>query len=347
MTPPPAEASRRAKTPSCPKTPTPLSARRLLTLVILLAAATLVAMGVCTLFGQARLTWGTFWLRLDRLTAAALIGAALAAGGMALQAMLRNPLAEPYLLGISSGAGVGVLLGMAMVASGVLPGWLAAAGQSGMAFLGAAFTCGLVYLVAQRGGRIDGYSLILSGVIVNAFNAALMLSINLYIEPYMIVDFARWMMGEVPEVAGDIERLIAAVCILGGWAILFFRSSGFNALGLGDDVAQSAGVNVARLRVETFLLVSLMAAASVALAGPIGFLGLIVPHIVRLLLPADHRILILASGFAGAIFLMVVSTACMTLAPQADVAYIPEGIVTALMGGPFFLLLLRRRTHTT
>lgn len=332
-----------AAQPRAASLPAVLSGRRLLTLGILLAVATLVAMAVCTLFGQADLSWGVFWLRVHRLMAAALVGAALATGGMALQAMLRNPLAEPYLLGISSGAGVGVLLGMALVAWGILPTWLGSLGQSGMAFLGAAATCGAVYLIAQRGGRIDGYSLILSGVIVNAFNAAVMLAINLYIEPYMIVDFARWIMGEVPETTTFAQRIVAAICILGGWAILFFRSAGYNALGLGDDVAQSAGVRVARLRLETFLLVALMAAASVALAGPIGFLGLIVPHIVRMILPADHRLLLLATGFAGAIFLMVVSTACVTLAPYANVAFIPEGIVTALMGGPFFLALLRRR----
>jgi iron complex transport system permease protein len=212
-----------------------------------------------------------------------------------------------------------------------------------MAFVGAAVTCAVVYLVAQRRGRIDGYSLILFGVIVNAFNTAVMLSINLYVEPYQIIDFSRWVMGEVPDTADGMELAAAAVCVLAGWSVLFLRGAWFNALGLGDEVAQSSGVRVARLRLETFALVALMAAASVALAGPIGFLGLIVPHIVRMVLPADHRVLILASGFFGAMFLMAVDTACNALAPHVQVAVVPVGIATALMGGPFFLVLLRRR----
>ncbi|MBS3822091.1 MAG: iron chelate uptake ABC transporter family permease subunit [Planctomycetes bacterium] len=320
--------------------PPTLSGRRLLTMAAVLAGATAVAMAICTLFGQADLSWAVVELRLGRLVAAALVGAALASGGMALQAMLRNPLAEPYLLGISSGAGVGVLLGMALVGGGT---WMAGLGRGGMAFVGAAVTCVAVYLIAQRRGRLDGYSLILSGVIVNAFNTAVMLAINLYVNPYRIAEFARWVMGEVPETCTRGQLLLAAVCVVGGWSVLFCRSAWFNAMGLGDEVAQSAGVRVARLRGETFVVVSLMAAAAVALAGPIGFLGLIVPHIVRLLLPADHRVLILASGFFGAMFLMAVDTACNAVAPYVQVAVIPVGIVTALMGGPFFLVLLRRR----
>jgi iron complex transport system permease protein len=272
---------------------------------------------------------------------------------MALQAMLRNPLAEPYLLGISSGAGVGVLLGMALATSSLLPAWVSSdgdlpdwfawLGESGLAFVGAAVTCLAVYFIAQRRGRLDGYSLILSGVIVNAFNGAIMLTINLYINPYQIAEFARWVMGEVPEDVDGMTLLLVSICIFGGWALLFVRSAWFNALGLGDEVAQSAGVSVGRLRIETFAMVALMAAAAVAIAGPIGFLGLIVPHIVRMLLPVDHRVLILASGFFGAMFLMAVDTACVALAPYAEVGFIPAGIVTALMGGPFFLFLLRRR----
>jgi iron complex transport system permease protein len=322
--------------------PPTLTARNLWILSGALLAATVLVCGVCSLFGQADLTWLTwFTLRLPRLVTAAAVGAALAAGGMALQAMLRNPLAEPYLLGISSGAGVGVLVGMALV--GTLPAWLSPVEVPGLAFLGAAFTCIAVYLIAQRRGRLDSLSLILSGVIVNAFNGAVMLAINLYINPYKIVEFYRWMMGDITERDWTWPLMVCATFILVGWAVLFIRSARYNVLGLGDDVARSSGVSVGRLRIETFVCVSLMAAASVALAGPIGFLGLIVPHLCRLGIRADFRVLIIASGFAGAMFLMIVETICYSLAPYVQVASIPVGIVTALCGGPFFLLLLRRK----
>ncbi|MCD4823880.1 MAG: iron ABC transporter permease [Phycisphaerae bacterium] len=321
------------------KAPPVLTGRKLLVLGGCLLGATVVIGLACSLLGQAELTSLVWSLRLTRLASAALVGAALAAGGMALQAMFRNPLAEPYLLGISSGAGVGVLLGMSM-AGAILPSWF---GEPALAFAGAMLTCGVVYLIAQRRGRLDSYSLILSGVIVNVFNGAVMLAIHLYVDPYRIAVFSRWMMGEIPETTSTGVLLVCAVCILAGWAVLFLRSAGYNALGLGEEVACSSGVPVGRLRIETFVCVSLMAGAAVALAGPVGFLGLIVPHICRMILRADFRVLIIAGGFAGAIFLMVVETACYCLGPFVDVAAIPVGIVTALCGGPFFLVLLRRQ----
>ncbi|MCK5114084.1 MAG: iron ABC transporter permease [Phycisphaerae bacterium] len=320
--------------------PPSLTPLKLVVIFACLLGATLAVMGVCVLFGQTSLTWLVLELRLGRLIAAALVGAGLSVGGMALQAILRNPLAEPYLLGISSGAGVGVLIGMATV--GMFPLWMASVPAPMFAFVGAMVTCVLVYLIAQQRGRLNAQSLILSGVIVNVFNGAIMLAINLYISRYQIVEFSQWMMGEINELTPRTTLGICAACILVGWAWLFIRSAAYNALGLGDDVARSMGISVGRLRIETFVFVSLMAGAAVALAGPIGFVGLIIPHIARLLLRADFRVLIITSGFIGAIFLMIVETACYALAPLVNVASIPVGIVTALCGGPFFLMLLRR-----
>jgi len=317
-----------------------LTAARLIAIFVCLLVATLAVMGMCSLFGQTSLTWPVLELRLGRLIAAALVGAGLSVGGMALQAILRNPLAEPYLLGISSGAGVGVLLGMATV--GFFPIWMISIPAPVFAFFGAMVTCVVVYLIAQQRGRLNAQSLILSGVIVNVFNGAVMLTINLYISRYQIVEFSQWMMGEINELTSPVTLGICAGCILVGWFWLFLRSAAYNALALGDDVARSMGVSVGQLRIETFVFVSLMAGASVALAGPIGFVGLIIPHISRLLLRADFRVLMITSGFIGAIFLMIVETTCYALAPSLQVASIPVGIVTALCGGPFFLMLLRR-----
>ncbi|MHC4984656.1 MAG: iron chelate uptake ABC transporter family permease subunit, partial [Planctomycetota bacterium] len=226
--------------------------------------------------------WGA---RLLRWLAAALVGAALASGGMALQGLLRNPLAEPYILGVSSGAGVGVLLGIAATAWLAMPEW---ASTSSLAFAGALLTCLFVYLLAQRSGRLDPYTLILAGVIVNTFNGAVMLTIYLYVEPHRIPDFTYWAMGRLPE-AVDIHLLITcAALIVVGWVVLMFHAAAANVLTLGDHVAATSGVPVGWLRIATFAAVGLMTAAAVALAGPIGFLGLIVPHICRMLFGPDQ-----------------------------------------------------------
>ncbi|MHC4717755.1 MAG: iron chelate uptake ABC transporter family permease subunit, partial [Planctomycetota bacterium] len=243
----------------------------------------------------------TLWLAwVYRLLAAAVVGAALAAAGMALQGLLRNPLAEPYVLGISSGAGVGVLLGLAIAARMAVPEWLSA---PVLAFAGALITCAVVYAIAQRRGRLDPYSLILSGVIVNSFNAAIMLTIYLYVDPARIADFAHWAMGRLPDSVDRALLIVCGGCALAGWAVLLLSGSAFNVLGLGDEVARSSGVSVSRLRLTTFASVGVMTAAAVALAGPIAFLGLIVPHICRMIVGPDHRLGVIVSGLAGAGFL--------------------------------------------
>lgn len=283
----------------------------------------------------------SLWLAwLYRLLAAAIVGAALSVGGAALQGLLRNPLAEPYILGVSSGAGVGVLLGMAASAWYSIPGW---ASSPVLAFAGAMITCAVVYAIAQRQGRLDPYSLILSGVIINTFNAAIMLTIYLYIDPHRIADFAHWAMGRLPDSIDVISLSVCGSLALVGWVVLFINGSAFNVLGLGETVARSSGVAVNRLRIVTFLCVGLMTAAAVSLAGPIGFLGLIIPHLCRMVLGPEHRRLLIASGLAGAVFLMAAEVLCRYAGPWIGVSLIPVGIITALSGGPFFIFLLRRR----
>jgi iron complex transport system permease protein len=290
--------------------------------------------------GRAERTWRIWQARLVRLLAAAVVGAALAAAGAGLQGLLRNPLAEPYILGVSSGAGVGVLLGMGTAAAGLLPSWV---GLPVLAFVGAMATCAVVYGVAQHRGRLDPYSLILSGVIVNAFNGAIMLTIFLYVRPYVLSNYVRWSMGYIPDLVELPLLAVCGGCVLVGWAVLTVRAAGLNALGLGDEVAGSTGVAVQRLRVEVFVCVGLMTAAAVALAGPIGFLGLIVPHICRMTFGPGHRRLILLSGLAGALLLVGAEMLCRFVGPFIDVSRVPVGILTALSGGPFFIVLLRRR----
>jgi iron complex transport system permease protein len=212
-----------------------------------------------------------------------------------------------------------------------------------LAFAGAMATCAFVYAIAQRRGHLDPYSLILSGVIVNSFNGAIMLTINLYVDRDRIADFAYWAMGQIPDSMGVRLLCVCGACALAGWALLLLQAAAFNVLGLGDEVAASSGVSVNRLRLTTFAAVGLMTAAAVALAGPIGFLGLIVPHICRMILGPDHRVGVIGSGFVGAIVLMAADTLCRTVGPYIRVSQIPVGILTALAGGPFFIYLLRRR----
>ena len=329
--------------PAASKATRPLTLRRLGVHVGVMAAATIAVALLCSIFGEVELTSGIWRARLLRLLAAGTVGAALATAGMALQGLLRNPLAEPYVLGISSGAGVGVLVGLALAPAVALPSW---ATTPGLALIGAAATCAVVYGIAQSRGRLDPYVLLLSGVIVNAFNGAVMLGVFLVAPKQTITNFTVWAMGGVSEriaITNVPFLLLCGAAVLGGWALLFVRGAAYNALGLGDDVARSTGVSVGRLRIETFLVAAMLTAAAVALAGPIGFVGLIVPHVCRLVVGPDHRRLAIASGFAGASLLMAADTLCRLAGGWLRIGEVPVGIVTALAGGPFFIYLLRSR----
>ncbi len=320
----------------------PLTAGRMATTFLGLGLlAVLVWLG-CTAVGRYELTPQVWHFRAVRVYAAGLIGLALASGGLALQGLVRNPLAEPYILGISSGAGVGVLLGRALPIGDLLPSWLS---EPFLAVLGGLATCFVVWGIAQRRGRLDPFVLLLAGVIVNVFNGALILVLFLFASPEDIASFIGWGMGQVPDWLLTQPGLAwtATGCVAAGWVYLLLRGSAYNALGMGDAVAASLGVAVQRLRVETFVVVSLMTAAAVALAGPVGFVGLIVPHACRLIFGPDHRVLVIVAGLLGAVFVMLADTACRTAGEWVGLAEVPVGVLTALAGGPFFIVLLRRR----
>lgn len=324
---------------------TPAAALNLRTLGLelgVLAVLALAVAGGCSLIGVAPLGWTVWTMRLERLAAAATAGGALAAAGLALQALLRNPLAEPYILGVSTGAGVGVLVGSVLAGALGLAGWVS---TPILALAGALATCLVVYGIAQRHGHLDPFVLLLSGVIVNVFNGALMLAILLVANPNEIIHFVGWGMGQIRDTTDPRLLAVCAVAVVAGWAVLGVRGAAFNALGLGDEVAASIGVHVKRLRVETFALAALVTAAAVALAGPVGFVGLIVPHVCRLLLGPDHRRLAVWCGGVGAVFLMVADTLCRTVGEWVGVGAVPVGVITALAGGPFFIVLLRRRSR--
>jgi ABC-type Fe3+-siderophore transport system permease subunit len=276
-----------------------------------------------------------FDTRLPRVLLAAVVGGALATAGVALQGLLRNPLAEPHLIGVSGGAALGavvaILLGgrTAFVETSVLP--LAAAG-------GALVSVAVIYRLSMVRGRLQPYVLLLAGVVYNAFAGALIMFANSIADFYAAHGLLFWLMGSL---ATQSYRLVAAVAIYSGvgalWLLLQTRR--LNVLSLGEDGALQLGVNVDRTRRVTFVASSLLVGAVVSIAGMIGFVGLIVPHVVRLLVGADHRLLLPASLLTGAIFLIWADTVART---ALGVVELPVGVVTALCGGPFFVYLLKR-----
>jgi len=279
-------------------------------------------------------------IRLPRLFVTALVGGALALAGAAFQALLRNPLASPYVLGISGGGALGavaaLLLGLDVVLLGVSTRPL-------FAFAGCLGALGLLALVAGKRGRIRPHTLLLAGVVVNAFFAALIAFITYVVDPTHAIRIVRWLMGGIHLTTGP-ERLGAFLVLAVGTFLLLLESRALNLLVLGDESARQLGVDVDRCRRRTFLAASLLTAAAVALCGPIGFVGLVVPHAVRMILGPDHRALLPVSLLAGGAFLVLADVLARTVRRPEE---LPVGIITAFVGAPFFLWLLaggRRRT---
>lgn len=276
-------------------------------------------------------------LRLPRVTLAALIGAGLGASGAALQGALRNPLAEPYLLGVSGGAAVGAVI--AFAAGGGSDAIITLA-----AFGGAVVAVVTALGVARAGGPGDGRgagdvrTLLVAGVIVGAFaNAVIMVA--LANAPANTVRGATWwMMGSAAEASWTrVAWLGASVLVIGG--TLVYRAREIDVLMLGDDSASALGVDAERAGRRIYFLAALLAAATVSAAGLIGFVGLVVPHIGRALGVRSHRPLIIASALIGASLVVAADLAARTLAPPSE---LPLGAITALLGVPFFLVQLRR-----
>ncbi|MBM3817794.1 MAG: iron ABC transporter permease [Acidimicrobiia bacterium] len=279
-----------------------------------------------------------FIARMPRVLAGAVVGAALASAGVVLQALLRNPLATPFTLGVSAGAALGAVLAIAMGAAATL-GPLSPVPLASLA--GACVAAAIVYGLATRPGRpISTSVLLLAGVTLNSFFSALILFAQYmadFAETYRTV---RWLMGDLD--VGSFGAVGATLPLLmGAFAIFALLPSSLNLMSVGTDVAATRGVDVGRAQRLAFLGTSLAAGAAVALAGPIGFVGIVVPHLVRLMVGVDHRIVLPASALFGAAFLVACDLVARTVIAPIE---LPVGIVTALLGGPFFLWLLVRRS---
>ena len=273
-------------------------------------------------------------LRLPRTLLGMLVGGGLALSGATFQALLRNPLAEPYILGISGGASVGAVLvlalGLASAGSWVFP--LAA-------FAGALVAIALVFRVASVAGRgMDVRVLLLAGVVVAAFFSACIAFILSVSEARTIQSAVLWIMGSLAA-AHWAEVVLAAAYTLPAAVILMAMARPLNLMSIGEETATYLGTNVERVKVVAFGIASLITAAGVAVAGVIGFVGLVVPHGIRLLAGSDHRILLPLSCIAGAAFLALADLLARALLAPTEV---PIGVITAFIGVPLFLVLLRR-----
>jgi iron complex transport system permease protein len=278
-----------------------------------------------------------FVARLPRALAAALVGAALAASGVVFQALLRNPLATPFTLGVSAGAALGAMLAIAFPFRAGMAG---VASVPAASFLGSLGAAAIVYGLARaRRAGMSTNVLLLAGVTLNSFFSALILFVQYLADVSQTFRTVRWLMGDV-DVAGFAPILAALVPTLIAFVAFAWLPRTLNLMALGEEAAASRGVDVLKTQRLAFFSASLATGAAVSLAGPIGFIGIVVPHLVRLLAGADHRVTLPASALFGAAFLVGCDVVARTvMAPMG----LPVGIVTAMIGGPFFLWLLIRQ----
>ncbi|MGB0911423.1 MAG: FecCD family ABC transporter permease [Nitrospirales bacterium] len=275
-------------------------------------------------------------VRLPRLILAFFVGGSLAAVGVSLQALLRNPLADPSVLGISSGAALGAAVALLFGIGGSM--WSLSALPI-CAFLGAVLSLLIIYRIAVTQYGFSIYTLLLAGVVLSAIFSALIMFLTSIADPNRAFGMLAWLLGSLT--GPDYETLAILTVYLGiGLCVLGSQAQSLNLLTLGEEAARSLGVEVERVKKMVFFATALMTGAVVAFSGVIGFVGLIVPHAVRLALGADHRLLLPLAALTGGMFLMAADTVARTLFSPAE---IPVGVVTALVGGPIFLYLLMNR----
>ena len=277
-------------------------------------------------------------VRLPRILAAAFVGVALACSGVVLQGLLRNPMADPYVLGISAGASLGASLALAFGFGMSFLGYLYSVPL--LAFIGALGTIFLVYTISQRSVGVSMLTMLLIGVAINSFFSAIVALVKITVSE-ALHGIVYWILGSL-QVSGWNHVIVVTPLILTGTLATCFYGRDLNIISLGETQAQHLGVDIESVKKKLLICASLITAAAVSISGIIGFIGLIVPHIARILVGPDHRILIPSSALAGAVILILCDTVARTIMSPAE---IPVGILTALLGCPFFVyLLLRKRT---
>jgi len=310
--------------------------------VIVILALVLIAAMVISLFlgsvfisPQELMKSKIFWqIRFPRVVLAALVGLLLSLSGVILQGILRNPLADPYILGISAGGAVGAA---AAIAFGLQVAFLGMSPVPVFAFIFSLVSVFVVYKLSSVSGKASPETLILAGVALSAFCAAILSLIIIISGGLQAIYF--WLLGSLSS-ANWVNVITIVPYAIIGTAVAYFFSKELNALLLGEEMAQTLGVDVEKSKLFLVCASSLMTAAAVSVSGLIGFVGLIVPHWIRLLIGPNHRLLIPIAALSGMILMVVADTIARTILSPLE---IPIGIIMALLGAPFFLYLLRRR----
>lgn len=276
-------------------------------------------------------------MRVPRIALGFLVGGGLAVTGAVFQALLRNPLATPHTLGVSAGAALGASVAIFSGVTGVGLGVMSS--SQVFALLGALVAIAIIYGLARHRERFSTFKLVLAGVTLGLICSAMIMFVRYLSNPHELVVLDRWLMGGL-DVMGYDDLASLTPLYLPAIVLLFAQVNNLNQLSFGEELAAGRGVNVKAVQRVTLLGGSVLTASVVSIAGPIGFVGLIIPHVFRLALGPDHRVLLFASFFGGGAFLAVADTVARTaFAPTM----LPVGVLTAMMGGPFFLVLLIRK----
>lgn len=326
-----------------------LTAERARTILGMLAAAFVASVLAAAMIGGVRLSFARaldfshpdapdfvifFRTRVPRVLLGAVVGGGLAAAGAALQALLRNPLASPDVIGITGGASIGAIFVLAFGVSG--PAWILVPGA---AFAASLATLAAILRLSTVHGRLNPYSLLLVGVIVNTVAAAAIMLVTVLVDSLRAQGVLVWLTGTLSQRPYPLVALVTALTV-GPTLLLWKNAQSLNLLALGEETATQLGADVAQVRRSSFLAAALIVGAAVSVSGIVGFVGLIVPHCLRLALGSDQRLLIPASFLGGGIFLVLADALARTMVAPTE---IPVGVLTALCGGPFFIFLLRRQ----
>ena len=277
------------------------------------------------------LTTIVWQIRFPRVILAALVGATLSLGGLVFQALLRNPLAEPYILGISGGAAIGAIIG-------ILMGLSRFPGVGLTAFIGSIATLLLILVMSSGKSVLKQDSLLLSGVMVNAFCSAIIMFLVSLTQDSRLHNIIFWLMGNL-SMSTERQVWILAATLAPCFILIFFFSNTMNLLLLGKESAQAMGVNIKVVSVLLLVTSSFMVSGTVAHVGLLGFVGLVIPHLLRILLGPDHRVLVPACVFGGGAFMVLCDLLARTLPEQGEM---PAGVITAMIGAPLFIYLLKR-----
>jgi len=279
-------------------------------------------------------------LRLPRIFLGVFVGASLAVAGTSFQALLRNPLADPYVLGVSYGGAVGAILALLLEPHLALSPEIASVFTPLGGFLGAGVAITAVFFLGRREGRIDSSTLLLGGVITASLLSAVILLLLTIMPSSNVRGMAYWLMGELSAVPSKPLAWVLRSVFLVATVVIYTTASDLNLLLSGEKEAMHLGVDVRRVRLVVYIAASALTGLAVAVSGAIGYIGLLVPHVMRMIFGSDHRILIPASAFGGAIVLVFADTIARTIAAPAE---LQVGAITAIAGAPLFIYLLRRR----